>query len=130
MNFEQRKGTIRKHTDLEVYERAFVSAMKLFEVSKKFPKDEQYSLTNQLRRSSRSVCANLAEAWRKRRYPGSFVSKLSDAEGEAAETQTWIQFAFECSYLDREIGRQLYAEYDDIIGKIVTMINQPEAWAL
>jgi four helix bundle protein len=125
-----RKKVIRRHTDLEVYQRAFGAAMRLFELSKKFPNEERYSLTDQGRRSSRSVCANLAEAWRKRRYPAAFVNKLSDSEGEAAETQVWLQFAVECGYLDRQVARELYAEYDDILGKLVTMIINPESWTL
>lgn len=84
---------ITRHQDLDVYKKAFEAAMDLFSVSKTFPKEETYSLTDQIRRSSRSVCANLAEAWRKRRYQAAFVAKLSDSEGEAAETQTWIEFA-------------------------------------
>jgi four helix bundle protein len=125
-----RKTTIRRHTDLDVYERAFAAAMRLFALSKSFPADERYSLTDQARRSSRSVCANLAEAWRKRRYEAAFISKLSDAEGEAAETQTWIQFAVECGYLDRGSGRRLYAEYDDILGMLIKMLTNPVAWTL
>jgi len=82
------KMKIRTHKDLDVYKLAFDSAMKIFEMSKRFPKEETYSLTDQMRRSSRSVCGNLAEAFRKRRYPKAFVAKLSDSEGEAAETQT------------------------------------------
>ena len=93
---------IQEHTDLEVYRKAFDGAMLIFAVTKKFPKEETYSLTDQIRRSSRSVCANLAEAWRKRRYKAAFVSKLSDAEGEAAETQVWLQFAVSSGYLERE----------------------------
>ena len=93
---------IRTHRDLEVYEKAFGAAMMIFECSKSFPKEETYSLTDQMRRSSRSVCANLAEAWRKRRYEAAFVSKLSDCEAEAAETQTWIEFAVKSDYLDRK----------------------------
>ena len=124
----QRKSTIRKHTDLDVYNKAFAAAMLFFRLSKEFPKEETYSLTDQGRRSSRSVCANLAEGWRKRRYPAAFVAKLSDSEAEAAETQTWIQFAVESEYLEAETGRDLYAEYDTIIGMLVTMINQPEDW--
>ena len=87
---------IQEHTDLEVYKKAFDTAMLIFEASKKFPREETYSLTDQIRRSSRSVCANLAEAWRKRRYKAAFISKLSDAESEAAETQVWIEFAVRC----------------------------------
>src|SRR5450432_1487447 len=98
MRTGERKKEIRRHTDLEVYQRAFAAAMRLFELSRRFPSEERYSLTDQGRRSSRSVCGNLAEAWRKRRYPAAFVSKLSDSEGEAAETQVWIQFAVECGY--------------------------------
>ena len=124
----ERKKTIRKHTDLDVYTRGFDVAMQLFRLSKAFPVEERYSLTDQCRRSSRSVCANLAEAWRKRRYPAAFVSKLSDAEAEAAETQTWIQFAVECEYLGAEEARTLYNEYDNVIGMLVNMMNKPEDW--
>lgn len=84
---------VRTHRDLTVYQKAFDAALKIFEISKQFPKEETYSLTDQIRRSSRSVCSNLAEAWRKRRYEGAFISKLSDCEGEAAETQVWLEFA-------------------------------------
>src|SRR5215813_7448430 len=98
---------ITSHRDLEVYRRAFDTAMQIFEASKKFPREETYSLTDQIRRSSRSVCANLAEAWRKRRYEAAFIAKLSDAEAEAAETQTWLQFAVSCGYLAPEAGKQL-----------------------
>src|SRR5829696_9224743 len=97
-------GMVQSHTDMEVYKKAIEAAMELFELSKRFPREEIYSLTDQLRRSSRSVCANLAEAWRKRRYRAAFISKLSDAEAEAAETQVWIQFAVRCGYLDRNTG--------------------------
>ena len=84
---------IKSHEGLEVYQIAFGAAMEIFECSKKFPVEERYSLTDQIRRSSRSVCANLAEAWRKRRYEAAFVAKLNDCESEAAETQTWLKFA-------------------------------------
>ena len=87
---------IKTHEDLNVYQLAFKTAMKIFVLSKGFPIEERYSLTDQMRRSSRSVCANLAEAWRKRRYKAAFLAKLSDCEAEAAETQVWIQFAVEC----------------------------------
>jgi four helix bundle protein len=125
-----RKTRIRKHTDLDVYCRAFSAAMRWFELSKEFPVEERFSLTDQGRRSSRSICANLAEAWRKRGYPAAFVSKLSNSEAEASETQTWIQFAVECKYLDEEPARTLYTEYDNIIGMLVNMIKEPEKWAL
>ena len=98
-------GRIRSHTGLDVYKKAFAAAMDVFEMSKAFPKGEMYSLTDQIRRSSRSVCANLAEAWRKRRYQASFISKLSDAETEAAETQVWLEFSVKCDYLTRDAPR-------------------------
>src|SRR4051794_10781235 len=106
---------IKTHCDLEVYQKAMAAAMELFEHSKMFPREETYSLTDQLRRSSRSVCANLAEAWRKRRYEGAFVSKISDSETEAAETQVWIEFAVKCAYVDRDAGAALYKTYDEIL---------------
>ena len=119
---------IRLHRQLEVYGRAFDAAMELFEASKRFPREEVYSLTDQVRRSSRSVCANLAEAWRKRRYPSAFVAKISDAETEAAETQVWIEFAVRCGYLDREAGLELYRAYDRILATLVGMIVHSRAW--
>ncbi|MBE9223812.1 four helix bundle protein [Cyanobacterium stanieri LEGE 03274] len=121
---------VSNHEQLEVYQVAFDTAMKIFEVSKRFPKEEKYSLTDQIRRSSRSVCANIGEAWRRRRYRGSFLLRLNDAEAEAAETQVWIKFAVKCRYLDVEIGRKLYAQYNQIIGMIVRMINTVDTWIL
>nr|WP_294391569.1 four helix bundle protein [Prosthecobacter sp.] len=121
---------IRNHRDLEVYQKAFDAAMELFRLSKSFPKDEMYSLTDQMRRASRSVCANLAEAWRKRRYEAHFISKLSDSEAEAAETQVWIEFAVASEYLDRTQARKLYKTYDEVIGTLVGMINHPETWVI
>jgi four helix bundle protein len=125
-----RKSKVTRHTDLEVYQRAFAAAMEVFRLSKTFPAEEKYSLTDQGRRSSRSVAANISEAWRKRRYSASFVSKLNDAEGEAAETQTWPQFAVECVYANAENTRAIYSEYDSIIGMLVNMQNHPEQWCL
>jgi len=124
------KQRIRTHKELDVYQMAFAAAMKIFELSKSFPKEEKYSLTDQIRRASRSVCTNISEAFRKRRYPAAFVSKLSDAEAEAAETQVWIEFAVKCEYLAKEIGDELDKTYDHILGKIVNMINHPEDWTL
>jgi four helix bundle protein len=121
---------IRTHNDLEVYRKAFDVAMRIFELSKSFPKEETYSLTDQIRRSSRSVCANLAEAWRKRRYEGAFISKLSDSESEAAETQVWLEFAVKCKYMKREEAAALYKAYDEILATIVGMITHPETWVL
>jgi four helix bundle protein len=124
------KGKIRSHRDLEVFRKAFEAAMQLFELSRAFPKEERYALIDQLRRCARSVCANMAEAWRKRRYEGAFVSKLSDSEGEAAETQVWIEFAVRCGYLDRDCAAALYQTYDEVLRMIVAMINHPEIWIL
>jgi four helix bundle protein len=121
---------IQSHRDLRVYQKAFTTAMDLFEESKSFPKEETYSLTDQIRRSSRSVCANLAEAWRKRRYQAAFISKLSDSESEAAETQVWIEFAVKCGYLNRDQAEGLYRAYDDILRTIVGMMTHPETWVL
>ena len=125
-----RKTRIIRHTDLEVYQRAFEAAMVVFKFSKGFPTEERYSLTDQVRRSSRSVCGNMAEGWRKRRYAASFVSKLNDSEGEAAETQSWLQFAVECEYLKASETRAVYREYDEIIAMLVDMQNHPEHWSL
>ncbi len=124
------KSKIESHCDLEVYRKAFEAAMQVFENSKVFPREETYSLTDQGRRSSRSVCANLAEAWRKRRYEAAFISKLSDAESEAAETQVWIEFAVRCGYLDRAYAAPLYQAYDEVIRMLVAMINHSESWII
>jgi four helix bundle protein len=121
---------IQSHRDLEVYQLAFQAAMQVFELTKNFPREERYSLTDQIRRSSRSVCANLSEAWRKRRYEGAFLLKLSDSEAEAAETQTWLEFAVECRYLDAETASKLYQMYDRVLGKLVNMINNPSPWLM
>ena len=121
---------IQTHRDLEVYARAFDAAMQIFELSKSFPKEETYSLTDQIRRSSRSVCGNLAEAWRKRRYEKAFISKLSDSESEAAETQVWLEFAVKCGYMKRDQAAALYQTYDGIIRTIVGMITHPETWVI
>jgi four helix bundle protein len=127
---KRRSAPIRTHRDLEVFQRAMDAAMRVFEASKAFPKEEMYSLTDQARRASRSVCANLTEAWRKRRYEAAFISKLSDAETEAAETQVWLEFSVKCGYLPKEEGRALYQTYDAIITTIVGMINHPSKWII
>ena len=121
---------IRSHEELEVYKFAFSSAMKIFQLTKTFPRTETFALTDQVRRSSRSVCANITEAWRKRRYEASFVNRLNDAEAEAAETQTWIRFAIQCGYLEKEVGNDICESYNRILGKIVNMIRNPSPWLL
>lgn len=104
--------------------------MRIFEISKEFPKEEIFSLTDQIRRSSLSVCSNIAEAWRKRRYEAAFICKLNDSEGEAAETQPWLEFAVRSEYMRKETGRELFKEYDEVISMIVSMINNPDQWVL
>jgi four helix bundle protein len=118
------------HRDLEVYKRSFDSATEIFELSKRFPKEEVYSLTDQIRHSSRSVCANLAGLGAKRRYEGAFKSKLNDVEAEAAETQTWLEFAVACGYLERELGSNLQKTYDGILATLVGMINHSDTWVI
>jgi four helix bundle protein len=120
--------TVKDFRELRVYQLAFESAMKIFEVSKRFPREERYSLTDQIRRSSRSICPNIAEAWRKRRYPASFVSKLSDADAEAAETQVWLDYALHCGYLNQEVHAELYDRYEHICRQLVKMMQEPEVW--
>lgn len=121
---------MQSHKELEVYQLSFESAMKIFRLSKKYPNEERYSLTDQIRRSSRSVRSNITEAWRKRRYIAAFVSKLNDADAEAAETQTWLDFSLACGYLKRETHRLLFHDYDNILGKLVIMINNPDPWIM
>lgn len=121
-------GNIKTHKDLRVFQLSFEAGMMIFKMTKLFPKEEMYSLTDQIRRSSRSVSGNLAEAWRKRRYEKAFVAKLSDCEGEAAETQVWLAYALACNYIKNEEYEILYEKYNNILGMLVTMINQPEKW--
>ncbi len=108
--------------DLQVYKAAFEAAMEIFQLSKQFPAEERYSLTDQIRRSSRSICSNLAEAWRKRRYPAVFINKLSDAMQEGSETQTWLDFCLACEYMNKETFSKLDSEYE----KILAMLNSME----
>ena len=119
---------IRTHKELDVYKMAFQASMEIFNLTKGFPKDERFSLSDQIRRSSRSVCANLAEAFRKRKYPNSFVYKLNDCEGESAETQVWLDYSLECNYINNETHKKLYEDYEKIIGKLVIMSLNPEKW--
>ena len=111
--------------DLKVYKMAFSLAMEIFEITKDFPKEEKYSLTDQIRRSSRSVCSNIAEGYRKRRYPKHFTSKMTDADGEASETSTWIDFAFSCKYIGKDIQESLNKKYDEVGKMLGSMANNP-----
>jgi four helix bundle protein len=114
--------------ELRVYQLAFQSAMRIFHLTKSWPREERYSLVDQIKRTSRSVCGNIAEAWRKRRYPASFVSKMSDADGEAGETLVWLDFAKECGYLAEVEWAGLSDDYNHICAQLVTMINQSDKW--
>ncbi|KAF0195051.1 MAG: S23 ribosomal protein [Bacteroidetes bacterium] len=120
---------IRTHKDLKVFQLSFKAGMEVFSISKLFPKEETYSLTWQIRRSSRSVSGNIAEAFRKRKYPKAFVAKLSDAEGEAAETQVWLDYALSCQYIDEGIYNPINDKYGHIIGMLVNMSIKPENWS-
>lgn len=121
---------IRSFRELEVWKKAMDLAMEIFELTKKFPTEEKYALTDQIRRSSRSVPANIAEAWRKRRYPAAFVSKLNDAEGESAETQTHLEIAKRCGYVDSESASRLDNSYEEIMAMLVSMLAHPDQWTI
>ena len=121
---------ITHHWQLDVYKLSVELAMRLFELSKKFPREEMYSLTDQGRRSSRSVSSHIAEGWRRRRYEAAFCDKLNGAESEAAETQVWIEYSVRCGYLTAKEGRELHRTYNRVIGKLVKMQNKPEPWLL
>lgn len=121
----QRINSVR---ELNVYRLAFDTAMEIFELSKAFPPEEKFSLTDQVRRSSRSVCTNLAEGWRKRKYKAVFVNKLTDAEQEAAETQTWLEFALSCKYIKAETFKELDERYEHIFAQIVTMERKADSF--
>ncbi len=121
---------INNYKELRVYQNAMEAAMKIFEVTKTFPPEEKYSIVDQMRRSSRSVCANLAEAWRKRRYKAAFIAKLNDAESEACETQVWIEFALRCGYIEQKSSDNLDDAYEQIIGQLVRMIQEADKWLI
>jgi four helix bundle protein len=104
--------------------------MELFELSKSFPREETYALTDQMRRAARSVCGNLAEAWRKRIYEAAFVAKLNDSEGEAAETQSWIDFAVRSKYMDRDKAVELFKTYEEILRMLVAMRCNADQWII
>jgi four helix bundle protein len=124
------KKAIRHFRDLDVYQNALETGLRVYELSKQFPDNERYALTDQIRRSSRSVCTNIAEAWRKRRYTAAFVSKLSDSEGEAAETQGHIEFAVRHGYIGNAEFEAIDDSYEHILGQLVRMIDHPEKWII
>jgi four helix bundle protein len=124
------KQNIRSYRDLRVYQAAMELAIEIFQLSKNFPAEERYSLVDQIRKSSRSVCANLAEAWRKRRYQAAFVSKLSDSESEAAETQVWLEFSFRCGYIEKRTFEDFDRRYENILSQLVRMIVDAGSWVI
>jgi four helix bundle protein len=123
-------ANIPSFKELRVWQNAIETAMRVFDLSKRFPAEEKYSLTDQFRRASRSVAANIAEAWRKRRYEAAFVSKLNDAESEAAESQTWIEFALRCGFLSSDDAADLDQRYEQILGQLVSMTERPGDWVV
>jgi len=119
---------IRTVRDLKVYRKAFKLAMEIFEITKKFPKSETYSLIDQIRRASRSVCSNLSEGWRKRRYKAVFLNKLTDAGQEAAETQTWLEFSLHCKYIDQYTFNRLDQHYEHIFAMLHVMESKADSF--
>lgn len=121
---------INSYRDLDVYRNSIELTIEIHRLTKLFPAEERYSLTDQVRRSSRSVCANIAEAWRKRRYAAAFISKLNDAEAEAAETQVWLEIAYRAGYVKQETFVHLDSAYETVLGQLVRMANQPQKWVI
>ena len=127
---EVKDKRIRSVRDLEVYKLAFKTAMKIYKISKRFPSEEKYSLTDQIRRSSRSVCSSLAEGWRKRRYKAVFINKLSDASQEASETQTWLEFALACQYIEVYLFNELDNYYEQIFAMLFAMERKVDSFCV
>ena len=117
------------HKSLRVYQLAYELAMEIFKMTRNFPIEEKYSLTDQIRRSSRSVAVNIAEGYRKRQYPKMFVSKLADSDGEAAETQSWLDFSRDCGYINTETHETIYSRYESVGAMLGNMIRNPEKFA-
>ena len=117
---------INSFRDLILFQKAYELSMEIFNLTKSFPKEEKYSLTDQIRRSSRSVCSNIGEAWAKRVYIKSFVSKLSDSLGEEFETEVWLHFSKDCEYIDSETCNKLIVGYDEVRKMLISMMNHPE----
>jgi four helix bundle protein len=118
------------YKELRVFNNAMTAAMTIFQLTKSFPIEERYSLTDQVRRSSRSVCANIAEAWIKRRYKAAFIAKLSDSESEACETQVWLEFAKRCGYLEGSEAEKLHDEYERVMCQLINMVSNVEKWLI
>jgi four helix bundle protein len=112
--------------DLIVYQKSYTLAMEIFEITKSFPKEEKYSLTDQVRRSSRSIPANISEAWAKRQYPKVFVNKLTDSLGEEHETEVWLDLSLDCQYITSETHKEIIEKYSEVRRMLISMINTPE----
>lgn len=125
---QEQSRALKHFRDLEVYRLAFRCAMEIFEITKALPAEERYALTDQIRRSSRSVCSNLAEGWRKRRYKAVFSNKLTDAMSEASETQTWLEFCQSCGYIGLEVFERLDSAYEQIIGMLNAMEKKADSF--
>jgi len=121
---------VTSYKELKVYRNAMDTAMELYEITKRFPTEEKYSMIDQIRRSSRSVCANIAESWRKRRYKAAFIAKLSDAESEACETQVWIEFSYRCMFIDKSLRDKIDDVYEHIMSQLVKMIEEADKWLI
>ena len=119
---------VQDYKELRVYTNAIDAAMDIFEITKSFPSEERYSMVDQVRRSSRSVCANLAEAWMKRRSKAAFIAKLNEEISEAAETKVWVELAEKCKYLGSSEREALERRYTEIIGQLIKMVNQADRW--
>ncbi|MEE1507353.1 MAG: four helix bundle protein [Candidatus Neomarinimicrobiota bacterium] len=130
METERNSDRINSYKDLRVYQNSMDAAMEIFQLTKTFPPEEKYSMVGQIRRSSRSVCTNIGEVWRKRRYKAAFIAKLSDAESEACETQIWLEFANKCNYLDVNMQEKLDKAYNHIMAQIVLMIKDADKWLI
>ena len=121
-------SVVNSFRDLIVYQKAYKLAMEIFELSKSFPKEEKYSLTDQIRRSSRSITSNIAEAWARKKYIKSFISKLIDSLGEEYETETWLDYSKDCKYIKPETYKELMDVYNEVRKMLISMINNPEKW--
>ena len=119
---------VKGFRDLIVYQKAYKLAMQIFEISKSFPKEEKYSLTDQIRRSSRSVTSNIAEAWARKKYIKSFVNKLTDSLGEEYETEVWLDYSYSCDYITESVHTELMNGYDEVRKMLISMITHPEKW--
>ena len=119
---------VNSFRELIVYQKAYALAMEIFELSKGFPKEEKYSLIDQIRRSSRSITSNIAESWAKKRYIKSFISKLNDSLGEEYETEVWLEYSRDCKYITSSMHSELIVKYDEVRKMLIVMLNHPEKW--